>query len=63
VIPKSDAARLRLARKLLDRYARWHAGVPDEPRYTHNCEAALVQQVREFLHGTAARPDAGEEPT
>jgi len=55
-IPKSDAARLKLARKLFARYASWHRHVPDEPIYLDNTEAAFVQRVREFLRATEEKP-------
>jgi hypothetical protein len=57
-IPISDAARLRLAIQLLERWAKWHHHVPDEPvnRTDYGTVCGLTKQTRALLKAAKAQP-------
>ena len=48
-VPKSERSRLRLAIKLLHRFAKWSDHLADVPRAAPGCKARLVQDTRVFL--------------
>ena len=58
-VPVGEAARLRAARMLLNRFTWWHSNIPDEPPYPVGSLGRLVQQTRQFL--VEADPPSGRQ--